>query len=149
MEAWQIPLVKCPVLVVGGRVSGYASLGDSDGTERDCDTSRDTSTKEDAKFKSEFAKELDETFSLNYLCDLTSDMPYNRFSNYQYDGILDQAVGFKKAKEDFMRVKYENAKLKFEIEKQKHEEAKYNKLEMEIEFLTSKLMKVTQNTCYL
>ena len=52
-------------------------------------------------------------------------------------------MDFKKSQEDFLRVKQENARVRFEIEKHKHEAKRYNKMQLEIEHLTSKLGNVT------
>ena len=144
MEHLKIPLVRRPVFVLGDNASDYASMGsgefDSDGPEREND---DKGNDDKDQFKSAFAKELHEKILQNHVSELTNA----RLSNSQFDEILDKTLDFKKAQEDFLRVKQENARLRFEIEKHKHEEERYNKFQMEIEHLTSKLNKVILRKC--
>jgi hypothetical protein len=92
------------------------------------------------EFKSAFAQELNEKISKNHI----SEIPNSNFSNSQLDVILDKTLDFRKAQEDFLRVKQENARLRFEIEKHKYEEERYNKFQLEIEHLTCKLNKMEQ-----
>jgi hypothetical protein len=139
MEPLQIPLVRCPVFVLDENVSDYASMGsgefDSDVIEREnSDNSKDGKN----QFKSAFAQELYEKIPQNHI----SESPNERFSKSQFDEILDKTVDFKKAQADFLRVKQENARLRFEIEKHKLEEERYDKMQLEIQHLTSKLSKV-------
>jgi predicted RNase H-like nuclease (RuvC/YqgF family) len=61
------------------------------------------------------------------------------------DEFLDKTLDFRKAQADFLRVKQENARLRFEIEKHKLEEERYNKMQLEIQHLTSKLNKMEQS----
>ena len=139
MEPLKIPLVRCPVFVLDENVSDYASMGsgefDSDGVERE---NSDNNKDRKHQFKSAFAQELNGKTSQNH----SSESPNERFSKSQFDEILDKTLDFRKAQEDFLRVKQENARLRFEIEKHKLEEERYNKMQLEIEHLTSKLSKV-------
>lgn len=140
--------------MLGDNGSDYASMGsgefDSDGMERENDDTNkhgkhyetiEYGKHQETKFKSAFAKQLNEKISHNYHSDLANE----RFSKSQFDEILDKTLDFKKAQEDFLRVKQENARLKFEIEKHKHEEERFNKLQLEIEHLTCKLSKMEQS----
>ena len=81
---------------------------------------------------------MNEQIPQNYI----SEGPKERFSKSQFDEILDKTLDFRKAQADFLRVKQENARLRFEIEQHKHEEERYDKMQLEIEHLTSKLSKV-------
>ena len=140
MEPLKIPLVRRPVLVVGENGSDYASMGsgefDSDGIERESDDFNKNGANQ--RFKSAFAQELNDRTGLSFISEYTQES----FSKSQFDEILEKTLDFRKAQEDYLRVKQENARLKFEIEKQKHEEERYKKLQLEIEQLTSKLSKV-------
>ena len=137
MEPLKIPLVRSPVLVVEENESDYASMGsgefDSDGIERNL-----SSNGVNQRFKSAFAQELNDRTGLSFI----SEYSQEGLSKSQVDEILDKTLDFRKAQEDYLRVKQENARLRFEIEKQKHEEERYKKLHLEIEQLTSKLNKV-------
>lgn len=132
------------MFVLGDSLSDYASSGigsvecDSDAMESGGTHPDKYSSKEDTKFKSDFAKTLNKKKSKSYLSDNPVERPH-------FDDILDQTLDYQKVQEEFIRVKHENSRLKFEIEKQKHEEDRFNKLQMEIDQLTCKLRKMEQS----
>ena len=134
MEPLKIPLVRSPVFVLGDNASDYASMGSEEFDSDDIHHNND----DKHQFKSAFAQELNEKVSRNFV----AENPNANLSNSQLDVILDKTLDFKRAQEDFLRVKQENARLRFEIEKHKYEEERYNKFQLEIEHLTCKLNKV-------
>ena len=140
MEPLKVPLVRPPVLVVGENGSDYASMGsgefDSDGIERESDDIGKDCVKR--VFKSAFAQELNDNTGQSFM----SEYSHRSLPKSQFDEILDKTLDFRKAQEDYLKVKQENARLRFEIEKQKFEEERYRKLQLEIEHLTCKLSKV-------
>ena len=146
MDPLKIPLVRSPVFVLSDNASDYASMGsgefDSDGTEKE---NNDKNNDDTNKFKSSFAKELNERITKNDMSEYTN----KSFTKSRFDEILDKTMDFENAQEDFLRVKQENARLRFEIEKHKHEEKRYNKLQDEIEHLTSKLSKVNNDLYFV
>ena len=112
-------------------VSGYGSMGDDN---------------DDNVFKSEFAKQLEQSMSRTQTpvpptipaMDSTSD------NMARYSSMYKQNEELRRAREEFMRIKQENLRLKYEIEKQKLEEERYQKLQYEVEHLTSRLHKVDE-----
>ena len=116
-----IPIVRCPEIV---SVSGYNSMTESEHNDQD--------------FKSEFAKQLEQTLTPVTSVDQGSSMA--RLSQ-----VLQQNEELRRAKEEFMRMKQENLRLKYQIEKQKLEEERYQKLQYEVEHLTTRLHKVNKH----
>ena len=116
-----IPIVRCPEIV---SVSGYNSMTESEHNDQD--------------FKSEFAKQLEQALTPVTSVDQGSSMA--RLSQ-----VLQQNEELRRAKEEFMRMKQENLRLKYQIEKQKLEEERYQKLQYEVEHLTTRLHKVNKH----
>ena len=117
-----IAIVRCPEIV---SVSGYASMNDTD-TEAD--------------FKSEFAKQLEQTMPM--VSSVTNIKSREDGSMARLSQMLQQNEDLRRAKEEFMKMKQENLRLKYQIEKQKLEEERYQKLQYEVEHLTNRLHKV-------
>ena len=140
MEPLKIPLVRRPTFVVEENGSDYSSMasGDSDAAEKEVGNDDIKDSKQ--QFKSAFAQELTVKTPKT---DIGHHYSSEGLTKSQFDQILDKTLDFRKAQEDYLRVKQENARLRMEIEKQKHEEERYNKLHLEIEYLTGKLSKVT------
>ena len=125
MDTMAIPIVRCPEIV---SVSGYGSMGDTDNDE--------------AVFKSEFAKQLEQAMSRAQTPVPPATPAVDSDSLVRYNSVVKQTEDLRRAREEFMRIKQENLRLKYEIEKQKLEEERYQKLQYEVEHLTSRLHKV-------
>ena len=120
MDTMTIPIVRSPEIV---SVSGYASM---------------TETDTEADFKSEFAKQLEQSLGPAVANIKTRE----EGSMVRLTQMLQQNEDLRRAKEEFMKMKQENLRLKYQIEKQKLEEERYQKLQYEVEHLTNRLHKV-------
>ena len=133
MDTMAIPIVRCPEIVSVSGVSGYGSMGDDN---------------DDNVFKSEFAKQLEQSMSRTQtpVPPTTPAVDVDRTSDNmaRYSSMYKQNEELRRAREEFMRIKQENLRLKYEIEKQKLEEERYQKLQYEVEHLTSRLHKVDE-----
>ena len=127
MDTMAIPIVRCPEIVSVSGVSGYGSMGDDN---------------DDAVFKSEFAKQLEQTMSRTQTPVPPAAPAVDSDSLARYNSMVKQTEELRRAREEFMRIKQENLRLRYEIEKQKLEEERYQKLQYEVEHLTSRLHKV-------
>ena len=125
-----IPIVRCPEIV---SVSGYNSMTESEHNDQD--------------FKSEFAKQLEQTLTpVTMEQTLTPVTSVDQGSSMaRLSQVLQQNEELRRAKEEFMRMKQENLRLKYQIEKQKLEEERYQKLQYEVEHLTTRLHKVNKH----
>ena len=125
-----IPIVRCPEIV---SVSGYNSMTESEHNDQD--------------FKSEFAKQLEQSLTpVTMEQTLTPVTSVDQGSSMaRLSQVLQQNEELRRAKEEFMRMKQENLRLKYQIEKQKLEEERYQKLQYEVEHLTTRLHKVNKH----
>lgn len=128
MDTMTIPLVPLPEIV---SVSGYGSMADTDSLSTTA--SGDTGEKE---FKSEFAKQLEQTVAPPEDSSLASHL---RLGDNGERGEL------QRARDEFSRVRAENMRLRWEIERQKQDEERYMRLQYEVETLTSRLHKMEAN----
>ena len=119
MEPLKIPLVRRPTFVIEENGSDYSSMasGDSDAAEKEVGNDDIKDSKQ--QFKSAFAQELTVKTPKT---DIGHHYSSDGLTKSQFDQILDKTLDFRKAQEDYLRVKQENARLRMEIEKQKHEE---------------------------
>ena len=121
-DTMTIPIVRCPEIVINSTISGYSSMEEQQEQQ------------EENNFKSDFAKQLEQK--------LVS--PAGKYEESPgYGQLYQQTEELRRAKEEFLRIKQENTRLKSEIEKQRLEEERYQKLQYEVEHLTSRLHKVT------
>ena len=145
------PRSMVPIFVVGGTVSGYASMGSAESlADKMLDTRphvvqealekvRDSGQN---KFRSQFAKELNEQ-SLN-INEITEQQDLRKHIQAKiHNTVIDVPQEARHSKRDLIRLKLDNEQLKLKIEKCLIEEERYRNMQHELEQLTQKFSKVS------
>merc|ERR1719325_528749 len=107
------------------------------------DTQDSSQAEPDNVFRSEFAKQLEQSLSPSPEPGPRPVVARPRADQSQHD-LARKTEELRRAKEEFMRVKQENLRLKYAVEKQRLDEERFQKLQFSVEHLTSRLHKMEE-----